>query len=169
MRVAQTQRLVLRHLTFEDAGFLCRMLNEPSWLRFIGDRGVRTPQDAQRYIQEKFVALYESDGFGMYLLELKDGGSPIGLCGLVKRDSLPGPDIGFALLTQFEGHGYAFEASKAVMNHAREEIHLTKLLAIVNPDNVGSIRLLERLGFSHEGAYRTPKENNDLMLYTTSL
>jgi RimJ/RimL family protein N-acetyltransferase len=169
LRIAETERLVLRELSPGDAVFICELLNDPSWLRNIGDRNVRTPQEAERYIQDKIIASYKSLGFGMYLAELKNGGDPIGLCGLVKRDSLPDPDVGFALLPRFWNRGYALEATKAVISYARTELKLSKLLAIVKPDNASSIKLLERLGFCEEDVYRSPGGATDLKLYAIAV
>jgi RimJ/RimL family protein N-acetyltransferase len=169
LRIAETERLVLRELSADDAVFICELLNDPSWLRNIGDRKVRTPQEAEQYIEDKMIGSYKFLGFGMYLAELKNGGAPIGLCGLVKRDSLPDPDVGFALLPRFWNCGYAFEATKAVMSYARTVLKLSKLLAIVKPDNVSSIRLLERLGFCQEGVYRPASGGTDLNLYAIAV
>jgi RimJ/RimL family protein N-acetyltransferase len=169
LRIAETERLVLRELSPDDAVFICELLNDPSWLRNIGDRNVRTPQEAKQYIQDKIIASYKSLGFGMYLTDLKNGGGPIGLCGLVKRDSLPAPDVGFALLPRFWNRGYALEATKAVMNYASTALKLSKLLAIVKPDNVTSIKLLERSGFSQQGVYRPPNAATDLKLYAIAV
>jgi len=165
LRIADTERLVLRELSPDDAVFLCELLNDASWLQNIGDRNVRTQQQAEQYIQDKFIGSYRSLGFGMYLVELKNGGDPIGLCGLVKRDSLPDPDVGFALLPRFWNRGYAYEATQAVMSYASTALKVSKLLAIVKPDNSSSIKLLERLGFSEEGVYRLPSGGTDLKLY----
>jgi RimJ/RimL family protein N-acetyltransferase len=165
LQIAETERLTLRRLVPGDAEFLCGLLNEPSWLQNIGDRGVRTPVDAVQYIQDKFIGSYESLGFGMYLTELKSDSTPIGLCGLVKRASLPGPDIGFAYRPEFWGHGYAYEASVAIMRYSKSGLGLAKLLAIVKPDNAPSVRLLERLGFAREGDYRVPSNNELCSLY----
>ena len=165
MRIAKTKRLVLRHVVREDAPFLHRLLNEPSWLENIGDRGVRTLPEAERYIQDKFIVPYESLGFGMYLTELADEKRPIGLCGLVKRGYLPDPDIGFAYLPEFWGSGFAFEAAAAIMRHSSTALRLSRLLAIVKPDNIRSVRLLERLGFSPQGECRVPSADELLALY----
>jgi RimJ/RimL family protein N-acetyltransferase len=165
MHIAATERLVLRRVVATDAQFLCRLLNEPSWVQNIGDRGVRTLPDAERYIQDKFIGSYESLGFGMYLTELKEEKTPIGLCGLVRRGYLPGPDIGFAYLPEFWGRGYAFEAAAAVMRYSSSGLGLAKLLAIVKPDNIRSVRLLERLGFAAEGGCRVPSTDELLSLY----
>jgi ribosomal-protein-alanine N-acetyltransferase len=168
LRIAETERLVLRELSPDDAVFLCELLNDASWLQNIGDRNVRTQQQAEQYIQDKFIGAYRSLGFGMYLVELKDGGAPIGLCGLVKRDALPDPDVGFALLPRFWNRGYAFEVTQAVMSYARSTLKLSKLLAVVKPDNASSIKLLERLGFCHEGVYRPSSGTTDLKLYASA-
>ena len=163
--VAQTERLRLRRLTVADAAFYCRLVNEPSWIRNIGDRGIRTPADAEAYIRTKTLPGYTALGFGMYLVESRDDAVPLGLCGLVKRDTLPGPDIGFAFLPEFWGKGYALEAARAVVRHAREALGLTKLLAIVSPGNDASSRLLEKLGFVVEGRVRFSAEEKQLLLY----
>src|SRR3982751_3973205 len=148
MNVLETDRLVLRRMSADDADFMLGLLNDPSWLRFIGDRGVRTREDARAYILKGPVDMYERLGFGIYLTELKEEGVPIGICGLVKRDFLEDVDIGFALLPGFWGQGYAYEAASAVMEHAREALGLKRLVAITNPENPRSVRLLEKLGFS---------------------
>src|ERR1051325_3355107 len=113
MKVLETDRLILRHLTVEDSEFILELLNDPSWLRFIGNRGVRTLDDARDYILKSFVAMYERLGFGLYLTELKSEGVPVGICGLIKRDSLEDVDIGFAFLPKFRGEGYAYESASA--------------------------------------------------------
>jgi RimJ/RimL family protein N-acetyltransferase len=123
-----------------------RLLNEPSFLRFIGDRGVRTLDDARRYITDRFIASYEKNGFGLWIVERKSAPGAIGISGLVKRDTLPEPDIGFAFLPEFWGQGYAFEAAAAVKEHAFGRLEFARLLAITNDDNASSIRVVEKLG-----------------------
>lgn len=169
MQIARTRRLVLRQLVLADARFLCRLLNEPSWLENIGDRGVRTIADAERYIQDKLIGTYASLGFGMYLTLLGNNQTAIGLCGLVKRASLPEPDLGFAFLPEYWGNGYAFEAAVAVMHFARVTLGLSTLLAIVKPDNARSVRLLEKLDFTREGEYRVPSSQELVSLYGATL
>lgn len=150
-RVLETERLVLRRLTVEDAPFLLRLLNEPSWLRFIGDRGVRTLDDARRYVLEGPIDMYERLGFGMYATTLKGNeASPIGICGLVKRPGLEDVDIGFALLPEFWGKGYAYEAASAVMAYAKGAVGLERVVAITSLDNESSARLLEKIGLRFE-------------------
>ena len=146
MRTLETERLVLRPLTPDDAEFMLELLTDPSWLRFIGDRGVRTLDDAQRYISDRLVGSYERHGYGLYVVERREEPGPIGICGLVKRDALPDADIGFAFLPEFWSAGYAHESAAAVKQYALGTLGLPRLLAITNDDNVASIRLVEKLG-----------------------
>jgi RimJ/RimL family protein N-acetyltransferase len=150
MLVLETERLLLRPLTTDDAPFILTLLNEPSFLRFIGDKKVRNLEDARQYILTGPMASYERHGLGLLAVELKASQTAIGMCGLLKREELPEPDIGFAYLPDFWGQGFAFEAAKAVMNDARDSLKLNRVLAIVNPDNDASIKLLERLGLKFE-------------------
>jgi RimJ/RimL family protein N-acetyltransferase len=150
MTVLETERLILRHFSTHDAPFILALLNEPSFLRYIGDKKVRSLEDARQYILEGPVATYERHGFGLYQVELKDLHTPIGMCGLLKRDDLPQPDIGFAFLPAFWNSGFAFEAATAVLTDARKRLKFDRILAIVNPDNDASIRLLQKLGFGFE-------------------
>jgi RimJ/RimL family protein N-acetyltransferase len=166
MTVLETARLRLRHLTPEDAPFILGLLNEPSWLRFIGDRGVRTLEDAHRYIENGPMAMYARHGFGLYLMALKDGGVPIGLCGLLRRAGLDDVDIGFALLPAYWSHGYAFEAAAAVLAHARDVLGLPRVVAITTPDNEASARLLEKLGFGLERTITLPHDPQPLRLFS---
>jgi ribosomal-protein-alanine N-acetyltransferase len=161
-----TERLVLRRLTSEDAAFIVELLNDPSFLRFIGDKGVRTPADACRYIEAGPLASYERHGFGLYRVELKDGGEPVGLCGLLKRDYLPDVDIGFALLPRHRSQGYAFESASAVLAHARDRLGLERVLAITSPDNAASIGLLERLGFRFERRARPADDEPEVDVFS---
>ena len=150
MLVLETERLILRRFELDDAPFILTLLNEPSFHRYIGDKKVRNLEDARQYLLNGPIASYERNGFGLNLVELKDSHVPIGMCGLLKREELPEPDIGFAFLPNFWGKGFAFEAAAAVMQDAREKLKLRRVLAIVNPDNYASIKLLERLGMSFE-------------------
>src|SRR4051794_18702973 len=150
MKVLETERLILRRLSTEDADFILELVNEPSWLRFIGDRGVRTTLDACDYILKGPVDSYRRFGFGLYLTELKENAVPIGICGLIKRESLKDVDLGFAFLPEFRGKGYAYEASSAVMAYAKSAFGLNRIVAITNPDNYSSIKVLEKLGLRFE-------------------
>lgn len=163
MNVAETPRLLLRRLTRDDAPFYLRLLNEPTWLAHIGDRQVRTHEDAQAHIASNILAPYGAQGFGMYLVQRRSDGVPLGLCGLVQREALPAPDIGFALLQAHEGLGYAREAAQAVVWHAFHVLELPRLLAITAPSNVRSTRLLGELGFAFQGM--VPVGDRSLRLY----
>lgn len=167
--VLQTDRLILRHLTADDAEFVFELVNDPAWLRFIGDRGVRNLDDAREYIRKGPVDSYSRHGFGLYAIERKEGGSPIGICGLVKRDFLEDVDIGFALLPAFRGRGYAREAARATMIHAREVVGLGRIVAITSRDNDASGRLLEAIGLRFEKMIRTsPDSPEDVKLYASA-
>lgn len=145
------------------------LLNEPSFVRNIGDRGVRTIADAQSYLTGGPLASYERFGFGLYMVEVRPSGACIGICGLVKRDTLTDVDIGFAFLPRFWSQGYAFESASAVRDHARRDVGLRRLVAIVDPVNDGSIRVLERLGFTFERMVRLGDEAKDLKLFGCDL
>jgi ribosomal-protein-alanine N-acetyltransferase len=144
-----TRRLVLRRFVEDDAPFVRSLVNEPSWVRFIGDRGVRTVDDARAYLTNGPIAMYARHGFGLYLVALEDG-TPIGMCGILKRDTLEDVDIGFALLPAYWGQGYAREAAEAVLVHAHQDFGLTRIVAITSLDNDPSIALLGKLGFQFE-------------------
>ncbi|MGQ0835149.1 MAG: GNAT family N-acetyltransferase [Gammaproteobacteria bacterium] len=150
MIVADTERLVLRRLTIADAEFILELLTDPGFLRFVGDKGVRTFDDAREYILKGPIESYERFGFGMYLVELRQDGTPIGICGLVKRAFLQDVDVGFAFLPQFHAKGYAIEAASAVVAYAKRALGLVRIAGITRPDNHGSIRVLEKLGLKFE-------------------
>jgi RimJ/RimL family protein N-acetyltransferase len=165
MIVLETDRLVLRRLTLNDAPFILELLNEPSFLRFIGDRGVRSLQDARQYILNGPIASYDRHGFGLYLAFLRDTGDPIGICGLLKREALPDVDIGFAFLPAHWRRGYAFEAATAILGFARESLGLKRIVAITSPDNVASIGVLEKMGMKFETMVRLPGDTRDVKLF----
>jgi RimJ/RimL family protein N-acetyltransferase len=165
LNVAETARLRVRWLNADDAAFILELVNEPSWIRYIGDKGVKTPQDAGRYIEDGPVAMYKREGFGLYMVELKDSGEPIGICGLIKREALKDVDLGFAFLPGFWRRGYAFESAAAVMRYASSVLGLRRIVAILSPDNHRSSGLLEKLGFSFEGTVRLKPKDEELKLY----
>jgi RimJ/RimL family protein N-acetyltransferase len=169
MKVLETDRLILRRLSVEDAGFILQLVNEPSWLRFIGDRGVRTLEDARNYILKGPVEMYLRHGFGLYLVELKADAVPIGLCGLLKRDTLKDVDIGFAFLPGYWGKGYAHEAAAAVLTYARSALGLGRIVAITSLDNHSSIRLLEKLGMTFEQTIRLTEDAPEVKLFGLQL
>ncbi len=165
MTVLQTPRLSLRRLVAEDAPFILVLVNDPDWLRFIGDKNVRDLDGARAYIANGPEAMYARCGYGLWLVELREG-TPIGLCGLLSRDTLPHPDIGFAFLPQYRGQGYACEAAAATLAYARETLGMKRVLAITSPDNTDSGRLLEKIGLRLEGLHRMPGETRDVKLYS---
>jgi RimJ/RimL family protein N-acetyltransferase len=167
VRVLETPRLALSPLSALDAGFILGLLNEPSFLRFIGDRGVRSTDDARRYIEDGPVASYARHGHGLLRVELKADGTPIGICGVLKRDGLPEPDLGFSLLPAYWSLGYAHEAASAVMREARFALGLRRILAITSVDNESSIRLLGKLGFRFESMIRVGEDPKELRLFAS--
>lgn len=164
--ICQSARLVLRRARRGDAAFLLKLLNQPSWIRNIGDRGVRTLADAERYVEARMLEPFRALGYGMGVIELKATGAAVGLCGLVKRDTLPAPDIGFALLDEHGGHGYALEAATALLRHAREALGMARLLAIATPSNERSARVLAKLGFRLQDTPHVTPQGERLNLYS---
>jgi RimJ/RimL family protein N-acetyltransferase len=148
----QTERLRIRHFGPQDAAFILELLNDPDWIRFIGNRNLRTPDDARAYIEKSLASLYKRLGFGLDLVELRDTGEPIGMCGLIKRDTLEHVDLGFAYLPAFRGKGYGYEAGVAALDYGVHELGLERIVAITSPDNDASGKLLRRLGFEFQGA-----------------
>jgi RimJ/RimL family protein N-acetyltransferase len=169
MQVTQTERLRVRWLGVDDAPFILELVNEPSWIRYIGDRNVKTLQDAARYIRNGPVEMYRRLGFGLFLVELKATGEPIGICGLIKRDALDDVDLGFAFLPRFWHNGYALESASAVMTHARDAAGLSRIVAILSRDNLRSVNLLEKLGFDREGTIRLQPNDEELMVYAAAV
>lgn len=165
----ETARLNLRHLSTDDASFILELLNDPSFIQNIGDRGVRTLADAEAYILKGPVASYEKNGFGLDLVILKETGEPIGICGLIKRDTLEDVDIGYALLPKFWSKGYAVEAALAVMEFGQKVMGLKRIVAITVPQNQGSIRVLEKIGFKFEKMVKLAGDEAELMLFAGNL
>jgi RimJ/RimL family protein N-acetyltransferase len=167
----ETQRLRIRKLSFDDTPFVVELLNEPSFLRYIGDRNVRDHASACRYLEAGPLASYDRFGFGLMCVELKPGTGgaadavPIGICGLLKRDTLEDVDVGFAFLPRYWGLGYAFEAARAVLEQGRERSGLKRIVAITSLDNEASIRLLGRLGFRFERVMRLTPEGDEVKLF----
>lgn len=164
MTVLQTGRIALRRLTTDDASFIRELVNEPSWIRYIGDRGVRSEEDARAYLARGPIAMYERHGFGLWMCESRESGEPLGICGLIKRDTLEDVDIGFAFLPRFWGQGYAHEAASAVLDYGREVLELDRIVAITSPDNVASIRLLEKLGLRLEKSFEIDGKPTNLFV-----
>ena len=169
MKILETERLILRQLTTDDSEFILELLNDPSFIRNIGDRNVRTVEDACSYILNGPVASYAKNGFGLYLVLLKETGESIGMCGLIKRDVLDDVDIGYALLPRFWSRGYGIEAAQATITYAKDKVGLKRIVAIVDPANEGSIRVLEKLGLRYEKMVRLSADDIDLKLFGAEL
>ena len=168
MAVLETDRLTLREFTAGDAAFILRLLNEPSFLENIGDKGVRTVEDAVKYLVNGPIRSYSLYGHGLCLVERKDSGVPIGMCGLLNREEFEHPDIGYALLPEHAGRGLAIEAARAVLDDARGRLRYRKIIAIVRPGNTRSIRLLEKLGLSLAGRAAMPPDGHEVLVYEIS-
>lgn len=167
--ILETERLVLRELCSDDAGFILRLVNEPAWLRFIGDKGIKTLEDARSYILKGPVEMYARHGFGLWLVELKEGSIAVGICGLIKRESLEDIDLGFAFIPDYWRRGYAFESAKAVMVYGKEKLRLKRIVAVMSPDNYASGRLLEKLGFHFERMVRLSDDAPEVKLYAVAV
>jgi RimJ/RimL family protein N-acetyltransferase len=166
--ITTTSRLRLRELTYDDAAFVMELVNDPDWLRFIGERNVHSLEDARGYVG-RVRASYDTHGFGLWVVEPLAGSTPVGLAGLLKRVTLEHPDLGFAFLPAGRGKGYALEAASAVLDLARERIGLTRVLAITNPDNVASQRVLARVGFGPGRPIRWEASAEDLYMFEREL
>jgi RimJ/RimL family protein N-acetyltransferase len=165
MTVLETDRLVLRWATVEDAPFFLALLNDPDWIRYIGDRGVRTVEAAAGYVSERLIESYRRNGFGLNVVVVRETGEAVGICGLIRREGLDDVDVGFAFLPPHRGRGYALEATAAALEHGHRAFALRRIVAITTPDNVGSIRVLERTGMRRERTIRLPNDSDDLLLY----
>ncbi|HET9913843.1 MAG TPA: GNAT family N-acetyltransferase [Anaerolineales bacterium] len=165
MKILETERLYLRQFSTEDAEFILELLNEPSIIQNIGDRGVRTLEDARAYLLNGPIASYTKNGFGLYLVLLKETSESMGMCGLIKRDGLDNVDIGYAFLPKFWSKGYAVEAAQATRTYAKDVIGLKRLVAITDPANEGSIRVLEKIGLRFEKMIRLSEDDIELKLF----
>jgi RimJ/RimL family protein N-acetyltransferase len=167
MIVLETERIILRQFSIDDAPFILKLLNEPSFLRYIGDKKVRDIDSAQQYILNGPIRSYEQNGFGLYLVELKEPRTRIGMCGLLKRAELPDVDVGFAFLPEFWNRGLASEAAAAVLKYGQETLKLKRIVAITNSDNHASIKLLQRQGFTFERLMKLSGDADEVKLFAT--
>lgn len=165
MIVCETERLVLSRLNADDADFVLELVNEPDWLRYIGDKNVSSVEDARDYIRTGPGQMYIDFGFGLYRVQLKEDGESIGVCGLLKRSELKDVDLGFAFLSRYRGKGYAFEAASATVSMARDELDIKRLVAMTKPDNIRSIGLLQKLGYRFERLLRLSPNEDAVNLY----
>ncbi|WP_423051728.1 GNAT family N-acetyltransferase [Undibacterium sp. SXout7W] len=138
----------MRCINIKDAGFYLKMVNEPSWIKNIGDRGIHDVQQAEAALLNGPIASQHKNGFSLYIVERKEDSVAMGICGLIKRDYLETADIGYAFLPEYWGRGYALEAAQSVLHYAREELGMTSIAAMTFPDNLSSQHLLRKLGFS---------------------
>jgi RimJ/RimL family protein N-acetyltransferase len=165
--VLETERLTLTRLSYDDCDFIVELLNEPEFRRFIGDKEVRSRDDAREYLRKGPIGSYECHGYGMFLVRNKSDNAPMGMCGLVKREAFDTPDIGFAFLRRYWAKGYAVEAAIAVLEYGKNILQLPRIIAIVDPDNEASIRLVEKLGMTFASMVRMPGESKDINMYAT--
>ena len=165
----ETARLALRRFEFADAPFVVTLLNQPSFIENIGDKGVRTIEDAHAYLRGGPMAMYDQFGFGLWLATRKTDGAPVGMCGLLKRDILPDVDIGYAYLPEHWGQGYALEAGAATLAHGARKFGLRRVIGVVSQGNSGSIRVLEKLGLQFERMYPMHPGEPEVRLYGRTL
>ena len=179
MKILETERLILREVVESDDAFMLDLLNQPSFIKYIGDRNVRNLEQSREFIESRYRASYRTNGYGLYAVELKSeiaGGddaaseipnSVIGICGFVRRHTLPDADIGFAFLPQFERLGYAFESASAIMEYGRNVLGLKRVLAITSVDNESSGRLLAKLGFKFDGLVTLDGDTEEIKLFSS--
>lgn len=161
----QTDRLLLEHFSFEDCEFILRLLNEPSFIENIGDKGVRDLEGARAYLRDGPMASYVANGFGLFRVGLKESGDCIGMCGLISREILDDVDIGYGFLPEFWGQGYAFESAAAVMRYGREQLGFKRIVAVVSPGNTSSVKLLQKLGMRQSGKIRMADNEPEIDLF----
>ena len=164
--IVETPRLNIRELTVDDAEFIFGLVNEPSFLENIGDKGVRNLEDARQFILEGPWASHRERGYGQFLVELKDGGDPIGVCGVLYREALDVSDIGCAFVPQYWRRGYALEAARAVMEYGRSTLGIAKIVGLTSEENVASIKALEKLGMSFERTVKMSDDDSGTALYS---
>lgn len=166
MTVIETERLLLTRLSYDHCEFIFELVNEPSFKRFIGDKEVHSLEDARRYLREGPIGSYEQHGYGLFLVSVRESDTPAGMCGLVKREEFDDPDLGFAFLKRYRRQGYASESARAVLEHGFDGLGLGRIIAMADPDNEPSVRLLQTLGFVYERKVRMPEDDYDINLYS---
>jgi RimJ/RimL family protein N-acetyltransferase len=163
--ILETDRLLLKEFEPVDAAFIVQLVNTEGWLKYIGDRNIKTIEKAEHYLVNGPIKSYRQNGYGLYKVEKKDTHQPIGMCGIIKREHLPCPDIGFAFLPEFCNQGFAFEIATATMDFAKEELSLPVIAAITVPQNERSVRLLKKLGLSFQEKIKMPGSQDEVDLY----
>lgn len=165
MTVLETERLLLTRLSYDDCEFIFELVNEPSFKQYIGDKSVETLDDARIYLRDGPMCSYQRFGYGLFLVSPKDVDMPAGICGLVKRQEFDDPDIGFAFLQRYRDNGYALESARAVLEYGFAKLNLQRIIAMADPDNERSVRLLEGLGLAFERKVRMPEDDHDINLF----
>jgi RimJ/RimL family protein N-acetyltransferase len=165
--ILTTERLLLRQFTIDDTAFIIELVNSPGWLQFIGDRNITNQEQAKNYLENGPIKSYKDNGFGLSMVALKEDGNSIGMCGILKRDEMEYPEIGFAFLPQFMKKGYAVEIAKATLADAISKLMIPIILAITVPNNKDSIKLLEKIGLRFSKIIHSPNDNTELLLYST--
>ena len=165
MKILETSRLSLHEFELSDATFLLEIMNQPDYHRYIGDRGLRTVEDAESYIREKFISEYKRRGFGFWLVRLKDGMTPVGFAGIIVRDELDEPDVGYAIQETYAGNGYAEEATRGILKYAAEFLDFPVICAITDPDNKASINVLIKCGFHFDRQAPVFSDEEELNIY----
>lgn len=168
MQILETERLQLRPFSLEDGEFILELLNTEGWIKYVGDRNVKTIEQARAYLENGPLKSYRINGFGLSLVQLKADNKPIGMCGLLKRDYLDHLDIGFAFLPGYMGKGYAYEVARKIIDDGFARLHLEKILAITLPENFSSVRLLKKIGFEYVKKIITPDTGEELLLYSVN-
>jgi len=163
--IINTERLILREAEPSDNQFFFDLLNTPKWIKYIGDRGIKTLKNAEDYISDKLINSYKTKGYGLYVYELKESHIPIGICGFIKREYLDSVDIGFALLPEYERKGYTYEISIAVLENGEKNLSINNVYAITSKDNIASQELLKKLGFNFKSILNEPDSNEEILLY----
>jgi RimJ/RimL family protein N-acetyltransferase len=163
--ILQTERLTLREITSDDAEFMFKLMNDPSWLRFIGDRNITSIKASEDYISNKLRLSYTTFGFGFYLTSLKENDTPIGICGLVKRPYMEHVDVGFAFMPEYRSKGFGYESTAAILEYAKDVLGINYIVAITDLDNVHSIKLLEKLGLEFEKIIKLDGNEKECRLF----
>tara|TARA_R110000868_G_scaffold4211_3_gene26438 strand:- start:2675 stop:3178 length:504 start_codon:yes stop_codon:yes gene_type:complete len=166
MKILATERLILEKVVLEDAEFFIKLLNSPNWIKFIGDRSITTIKESIAYIENSLMSSYQQNGYGLYKMCLRDSREPIGICGFIKRDYLENADIGFAILPEFEGEGYTYEAASATLVYGKTELKLEKILALTTKENKKSRYLLSKIGLTKIGSVKPNKGTVEFLLFS---
>ncbi len=164
-KILETERLILREFNLDDAPFIIELLNTPDWIKYIGDKNVKSIDDAKKYMENGFLKSYKENGFGLSMVEIKNSGTPIGMCGLIKRDTLDDVDIGFAFLPEYARKGYGFEIASATLDYGENTLGIKRVVAITVEYNEASIRLIKKLGMNFEEMVDAPSGDEKLMLF----